>query len=117
MRRQVNFKDNYAFCQNSNADQHFHKPEILLFGSVSSVMVDEGTKIRALDISHLISSDYRHIQHTSYNIIIHLRVKDNKTVYCLIRRVLQQLMARAGELGLTITYIVHKVEALVAFAL
>ena len=72
-------------------------------------MVEEGANIRAVDISHLISSNYRHIQHSSLKIIIYLRVKDNKTVYCLTQRVLQQLMAKAGELGLTIDNIVHKV--------
>ena len=95
------------------ADQHFHKPEILLFGTVSTLMVKEGTNISALDISHLISSNYRHLQLSSSSIIVYLRVKDNKTVYCLTRRVLQQLLARAGELGLTITHIIHKVAAVV----
>ena len=37
------------------------------------------------------------------------RVKDNKTVYCLMRRVLQQLMARAQEQGQNINYVIHKV--------
>ena len=37
------------------------------------------------------------------------RVKDNKTVCCLTRRVLQQLMARAQEQGQNINYVIHKV--------
>ena len=37
------------------------------------------------------------------------RTKDNKTVYCLMRRVLEQLMDRAEEQGFPVNYVIHKV--------
>ena len=41
-------------------DQHFIKPEILVFGTVSTlVRKDDSEKFHAVDISHIVSSDYR----------------------------------------------------------
>ena len=41
-------------------DQHFHKLEILLFRSVSTLVTEDDTGVhKAQDISHVITSDYR----------------------------------------------------------
>ena len=40
-------------------DQHFHKLEILLFGSVSTLVTEDDTGVhKAQDISHVITSHY-----------------------------------------------------------
>ena len=77
-RPQVNFEISRTFYNFISTDQHFHKPEILLHGTVSTLMVKEGDGILARDTSHLISSDYRHIQHPSQSFNIYLGLKTTR---------------------------------------
>ena len=76
-KRQHTVSVNSDFAQNVTvdrkqelADQYFHKPEILLFGGVASVVLPSthgpaaSPEDRELHISsHLVSSDYRYLKH------------------------------------------------------
>ena len=39
----------------------------------------------------------------------YLRVKDNKFVYCALKKVIKSVMKKAEELGVDIAQIIHKV--------
>ena len=74
-RRQHTLVINSDFAQNITvdrkyelADQYFHKPEILVFGGVASVVLPPAhsptAPTRALHLSsHIVSSDYRYLKH------------------------------------------------------
>ena len=74
-RRQHTVVINSDFAQNVTvdrkyklADQYFHKPEILVFGGVASVVLPPAhsptAPTRALHLSsHIVSSDYRYWKH------------------------------------------------------
>ena len=99
-------------------DQHFHKPEVLIFGTVSTLVgLDDSGKYQSVGISHIVSSDYRYgwfkpsTKYCSYCKVYtsHSRVKDHKTVYCLLKKVIQQMLTQAEDRWIKISRIISKV--------
>ena len=104
------------------ADQYFHRPEILLFGAVSSVVLppepEQGAAVSQADLklhssSHLVSSDFRLLEQkilfVSYD-QWHCRVKDCQTVYMAFRKCLERKLEMAAARGVNIRHVDHKVK-------
>ena len=79
------------------------------------VGLDDSGKYQFVGISHIVSSDYRYgwfkhcTKYCSYSKVYTSRVKDHKTVYCLLKKVIQQMLTQAEERGIKISRIISKV--------